>query len=127
MLALILAMLFCVAVGAGVVGYVLVEARREGRGGFWTAEGEELIAGARRTGEKVRTRGEQLGRSAAERTGLSAPGGVTDGGGERVRGEQVAGERVVDRGDAEARAAAADGDSASGATTRPADGYRAAS
>ncbi|GGK62647.1 hypothetical protein [Ornithinimicrobium pekingense] len=68
MLALILAMLFCVAIGAGVVGYVMLEARREGRGGFWTPEGEELIAGARRTGEKVRTRGEQLSRTAAERT-----------------------------------------------------------
>lgn len=68
MLALVLAMLFCFVIGAGVVGYVLVEARREGRGEFWTPEGEELIAGARRTGEKVRTRGEQLGRTAADRT-----------------------------------------------------------
>jgi hypothetical protein len=68
MLALVLAMLFCFVIGAGVVGYVLVEARREGRGEFWTPEGEELIAGARRTGEKVRTRGEQLGRTAAGRT-----------------------------------------------------------
>ncbi|GAA1169059.1 hypothetical protein GCM10009584_07500 [Ornithinimicrobium humiphilum] len=68
MLALILAMLFCVAIGAGVVGYVMVEARREGRGDFWTPEGEELLAGARRTGEKVRNQGERLGRTAAERT-----------------------------------------------------------
>lgn len=68
MLPLILAMLFCGAVGAGVVGYVLVEARREGRGEFWTAEGEELIAGARRAGEKVVSRGESLASSAAERT-----------------------------------------------------------
>ncbi len=73
MLALILAMIFCVAIGAGVVGYVMLEARREGRGEFWTAEGEELIAGARRTGEKVRTRGELLGRTAAERTRDLAP------------------------------------------------------
>lgn len=68
MLALVLAMLLCVALGAGVVGYVMLEARREGRGEFWTPEGEELIAGARRTGENLRTRGEQLGRSAAQRT-----------------------------------------------------------
>ncbi|AXH94866.1 hypothetical protein [Ornithinimicrobium avium] len=68
MLALFLAILFCVAVGLGIVGYVLLEARREGRGEFWTAEGEELIAGARRTTDKVRHRGERLGRSAAERT-----------------------------------------------------------
>ncbi|KUG51595.1 hypothetical protein AVL62_09770 [Serinicoccus chungangensis] len=68
MLALVLAMLMCVALGAGVVGYVMIEARREGRGQFWTPEGEELIAGARRRGEQVRSRGEQLGRSAAERT-----------------------------------------------------------
>lgn len=68
MLALVLAMLLCVALGAGVVGYVMIEARREGRGEFWTPEGEELIAGARRTGKMVRHRGEEIGRSAAERT-----------------------------------------------------------
>ncbi len=64
MLALVLVMLLCVALGAGVVGYVMVEARREGRGEFWTPEGEELIAGARRTTAKVRARGERIGRSA---------------------------------------------------------------
>lgn len=68
MLALVLVMLFCVTLGAGVVGYVMIEARREGRGEFWTPEGEELIAGARRTTAKVRARGEQLGRSASVRT-----------------------------------------------------------
>jgi|GEM_PF-5424571 len=73
MLALVLAMLLCVALGAGVVGYVMIEARREGRGGFWTPEGEELIAGARRTGEKVRHRGEEIGRSAAQRTKALRP------------------------------------------------------
>ncbi len=61
-------MLLCVALGVGVVGYVMIEARREGRGEFWTPEGEELIAGARRRSEQVRSRGEQLGRSAAQRT-----------------------------------------------------------
>lgn len=68
MLALVIVMLLCVAAGAGVVVYVMAEARREGRGDFWTPEGEELIAGARRTTEKVRARGGQLGRTAAERT-----------------------------------------------------------
>ena len=53
MFALVLAMLFCVAIGAGVVGYVAIEARREGRGEFWTPEGQELINGARRTTGKV--------------------------------------------------------------------------
>lgn len=73
MFALVLAMLFCVAIGAGVVGYVMLEARREGRGEFWTPEGEELIAGARRTTGKVVARGEELGRTAAERTKNLAP------------------------------------------------------
>lgn len=63
-------MLLCVALGAGVVGYVMIEARREGRGDFWTPEGEELIAGVRRTGEKVRSRGEQR---YADARGASAP------------------------------------------------------
>ena len=68
MFALVLAMLMCVALGAGVVGYVMLEARREGRGEFWTPEGEELLAGARRTGHKVVTRSEQLAGSASQRT-----------------------------------------------------------
>ncbi|WP_289018492.1 hypothetical protein [uncultured Ornithinimicrobium sp.] len=68
MFALVLAMLMCVALGAGVVGYVMLEARREGRGEFWTPEGEELLAGARRTGQKVVTRSEQLAGSASQRT-----------------------------------------------------------
>lgn len=68
MLALVLSMLFCVAIGSGVVGYVMLEARREGRGEFWTPEGEELIAGARRTTEKVRTRSGELVGTAAEKT-----------------------------------------------------------
>lgn len=104
MLALILAMLFCVAIGAGVVGYVMLEARREGRGEFWTPEGEELIAGARRTGEKVRTRGEQLGRSAADRT-RSLASRLPEGGSER-RGEQPSRtEPTVGRSDDDYRAA----------------------
>ncbi|WP_131105209.1 hypothetical protein [Ornithinimicrobium sufpigmenti] len=71
MLALVVAMVICVTLGAGVVAFVMLEARREGRGEFWTAEGEELIAGVRRTservGEKVRERGSQLGSTAVER------------------------------------------------------------
>lgn len=71
MLALVVAMVICVSLGAGVVAFVMLEARREGRGEFWTAEGEELIAGVRRTservGEKVRERGSQLGTTAVER------------------------------------------------------------
>jgi hypothetical protein len=72
MLALVIAMVICVALGAGVVVFVMIEARREGRGGFWTAEGEELIAGVRRTGErvggKVKAQGSRLGSSAVERS-----------------------------------------------------------
>lgn len=72
MLALIIAMIVCVTLGAGVVGYVMIEARREGRGEFWTAEGEELIAGIRRTrekvGAKVKERRSQLGSGTAGRT-----------------------------------------------------------
>src|SRR5690606_1211488 len=64
----VLAMLFCVAISAGEVGYVMLEARREGRREFWTAEGEELIAGAQRNAEKTRRRGGQPRRSAPGRT-----------------------------------------------------------
>lgn len=119
MLALVLAMLFCVAIGVGIVGYVLVEARREGRGEFWTAEGEELIAGARRTTEKVRTRGERLGRTAAERTrDLAAK--LPERGAERHgRGEHVAGARPTHEAD---RPGTEDKTQVDGQ-----DGYRAAS
>lgn len=68
MLSLVIAMIVCVALGAGVVIFVMLEARREGRGEFWTAEGEEIVAGVRRTSAKVRERGTQLGSSAVERT-----------------------------------------------------------
>lgn len=61
-------MILCVALGAGVVIYVMLEARREGRDEFWTSEGEELIAGVRRTSGRVRERGSQLSSSAVERT-----------------------------------------------------------
>lgn len=68
MLALIIAMILCVALGVGVVIYVMLEARREGRDEFWTSEGEELIAGVRRTSGRVRERGSRLSSSAVERT-----------------------------------------------------------
>lgn len=93
MLALVLAMLMCVALGAGVVGYVMIEARREGRGGFWTPEGEELIAGARRTGERVRSRSEQLSRTATRRTQPARAQDVRgqSGGGTGVEQQKVTG------------------------------------
>lgn len=91
MFALVLAMLFCVAIGAGVVGYVMLEARREGRGEFWTPEGEELIAGARRTTTKVKAKGEELGRTAAERTkGLAARRPEREEQGRRIAGADPA-------------------------------------
>ena len=83
-------MLLCVALGAGVVGYVMLEARREGRGDFWTPEGEELIAGARRTGEKVRSRSEELGRSAAARTQALREKRRADGTDEAPRTDETA-------------------------------------
>ncbi|MFX0537746.1 hypothetical protein ACQBAT_10265 [Ornithinimicrobium sp. Y1847] len=95
MFALVLAMLFCVAIGAGVVGYVMLEARREGRGEFWTAEGEELIAGARRTTEKVRARGEELGRSAAQRVSSVSHSATQRG--EHTTSRAVAREKVSEQ------------------------------
>lgn len=61
MIALVLAMLVCVALGGLVVGFVAVEARRDGRELF-TAEGEEILAGAKRRGEDLREQGAQLTR-----------------------------------------------------------------
>lgn len=64
MTAVVIAMLLCVAAGLVVVGYVAVEARRDGRE-IWTPEGEEMIAQARRQGEQLVERGERLGRRTA--------------------------------------------------------------
>ncbi|WP_154402268.1 hypothetical protein [Ornithinimicrobium cavernae] len=61
MIALVLAMLVCVALGGLVVGFVAVEARRDGRD-VLTPEGEELLAGARRRQEALRDRGEKAAR-----------------------------------------------------------------
>lgn len=65
MIALVLAMLVCVALGGLVVGYVAVEARRDGRE-VLTPEGEELLAGARRRQEALRERGEQVARKTVQ-------------------------------------------------------------
>ncbi|QDO89157.1 hypothetical protein FNH13_13145 [Ornithinimicrobium ciconiae] len=61
MIAIVLAMLVCVALGGLVVGYVAVEARRDGRELF-TPEGEEMLASARRRQQELRGRGERLAR-----------------------------------------------------------------
>lgn len=53
MIALVVAMVLCVALGGLVVGFVAVEARRDGRQ-VLTPEGEELVASARRRSEEVR-------------------------------------------------------------------------
>lgn len=65
MIALVLAMLVCVALGGLVVGYVAVEARRDGRELF-TPEGEELLASARRRQQQLTGRGERPARQSAD-------------------------------------------------------------
>ena len=65
MIALVLAMLLCVALGGLVVGYVAVEARRDGRELF-TPEGEEILAGAKRRSEDLRVHGQQLRRKSLQ-------------------------------------------------------------
>ena len=65
MIALVLAMLVCVALGGLVVGYVAVEARRDGREIF-TAEGEEILATAKRRQEELVVRGEQFARKTVQ-------------------------------------------------------------
>lgn len=61
MFVIIVAMLVAVGLGGLVVGFVAVEARRDGRDVF-TPEGEHLIAGARRRHEQLRARGQQAAR-----------------------------------------------------------------
>lgn len=68
MIALVLAMVVCVALGGLVVGFVAVEARRDGRQ-VLTPEGEELVASARRRGEGLRGHGEQQRRSSQPTAG----------------------------------------------------------
>ncbi|MGB7424439.1 MAG: hypothetical protein WA903_06015 [Ornithinimicrobium sp.] len=68
MVVLVLGMLVCVATGGVVLGYVAREARRDSRE-FWTPEGEQLIADARRRGDDLLHRGDQL----RHRVGASAP------------------------------------------------------
>jgi hypothetical protein len=61
MVVLVVAMLVCVALGAVVVGFVAVEARRAGREVF-TPEGEQILADVRKRGDDLRERGEHLRR-----------------------------------------------------------------
>ncbi len=68
MTALVIAMLLCVAAGAVVVGFVTVEARREGRE-MLTAEGEQLLSTVRQRSDAAIERGGQLGKRAVETVG----------------------------------------------------------
>ncbi|WP_114906163.1 hypothetical protein [Ornithinimicrobium murale] len=61
MIALVLAMIVCVALGGLVVGFVAVEARRDGRQ-VLTPEGEEILADARRRQDALLHRGEKAAR-----------------------------------------------------------------
>lgn len=58
MYVIVLAMLVALALGVLVVGFVAVEARRDGRE-VLTQEGEDLLAGARRRQGELRQRGQQ--------------------------------------------------------------------
>lgn len=59
MIVLLIAVLACSVPAALVVGYVAVEARRDGRGLF-TPQGEQILADVRRRGDHLRDRGEAL-------------------------------------------------------------------
>lgn len=61
MFVIVLAMVLAVALGGLVVGFVAVEARRDGRE-VLTPEGEDLLAGARRRHEHLRERGQRAAR-----------------------------------------------------------------
>lgn len=65
MIAIVLAMLLCVAAGGLVVGFVAVEARRDGRE-LLTPEGEELLASARRRQEALKGHGEKVARRTSQ-------------------------------------------------------------
>lgn len=65
MVVLVVAMLVCVALGAVVVGFVAVEARRAGRDVF-TPEGERMLADVRRRGDDLRERSEHLRRRTSD-------------------------------------------------------------
>lgn len=68
MTALVMAMLLCVAAGAVVVGFVTVEARRQGRE-MLTPEGEQLLTTVRKRSDAAIERGSQLGKRAVESVG----------------------------------------------------------
>ncbi|CAN5891258.1 MAG: hypothetical protein M3520_04830 [Actinomycetota bacterium] len=61
MLILVIATLACVAIGGVVVGFVAVEARRDGRD-MLTPEGEQLMASVKKRGDEMRERGDQIRR-----------------------------------------------------------------
>lgn len=65
MIVLLLALLACSLPAALVVGYVAVEARRDGRDVF-TPEGEQLLADVRRRGDHLLDRGDQLRKKTAD-------------------------------------------------------------
>ncbi|MGC1208736.1 MAG: hypothetical protein WA880_12345 [Ornithinimicrobium sp.] len=68
MVVLVFGMLVCVTTGGVVLGYVAREARRDSRE-FWTPEGEQFIADARRRGDDLLHRGDQL----RQRVGTATP------------------------------------------------------
>jgi len=65
MVVMIVAMLVCVAAGGVVVGYVAVEARRDGRD-VLTPQGEQILATVKRQGDELLGRGEDLARRTAK-------------------------------------------------------------
>lgn len=56
MVVLVISMLFCLVLGAVVVGYVAMQARRDGRN-VLTPQGEVFLAEVRRRGEDLRGHG----------------------------------------------------------------------
>ncbi|GAA1143916.1 hypothetical protein [Ornithinicoccus hortensis] len=65
MIVLLIAVLACSVPAALVVGYVAVEARRDGRDLF-TPQGEQILADVRRRGDHLRDRGEALRQKTAD-------------------------------------------------------------
>lgn len=59
MVVLVVSMLLCLGLGAVVVGYVAMQARRDGRD-VLTPQGEEFIAEVRRRGDDLRGHAEQV-------------------------------------------------------------------
>ena len=59
MVVLVISMLVCLLLGAVVVGYVAMQARRDGRD-VLTPQSEEFLAGVRRRGDDLRGQAEQV-------------------------------------------------------------------